>query len=1041
MRNNNLITKMTSIILAVLLSVGEVSAMVATEEGTGCDISEEVIEEIELDEEEGLIEIDDPIDWDTDESWMQETDSERNEENDIASRTMEVRDESDILPDFDDNLENTVTEEETTNAEETAIEESNNGSELDRTTEEEVPLEITISEELGEIVLILEDEVRDEETADNAKTESETIDERVSEASDEGLEQDEERVELEMQELNASAITYTISDTIKGVLAGGVFTVSGTGRFDGYYYGNYAPWYDVRDQIKKVVISDGITTVGSRAFYDCMNLEEIIFADSVTNIFNNAFWRCPKLKTISLPPNLKGYSTAFAGCSGIEKVMLNEGCTYIEANSCSACPNLKYFYISSTVTDIRDGAFANNSLEWIEVAEDNPVYSSKDGVLYNKEKTVLMVMPRERNLTSFDCTGLTGLGSNAFHGMDTLTSINLASVTKIGDKALAGTGLVSLDIPDTVTEMGYNAIGYCVRLKNVSFGKGLSELPTHCFTLCNALESVTLPESMTSTGALAFYECRNLRTVTAKGLKIVGYGAFGKCGQLTEVNLNEGVEKIYRGCFNDCPSLTEITLPSTVKHVEALSFDETTTVHYLTTGMTELYGGAAIEDSFSITGERNYDFAYEVLELVNQERQNQGLNALTMEESLLETAMVRAAECAVCFGHTRSNSFTCSTMNALMTLENIAYGQTTPAVVVDSWMQSRGHRRNILDEKSQFIGIGCFLHNGVFYWVQCFSSKTGNSNFVRPANREVTEPLLMARDPFKEAPAGLGVVYSITTGDAGTEKVYSYDYRIRATSTFLMPGESMNVLLEVTNAGSHTTKAILDSESVIWGSSNETVAKVDASGNVKALGAGKADIIASSQLGEKARITITVCPYTDVAGDHPYFEEILDMYNRGLMTGMRENIFEPETGLNRAFIAAVLYRRAGSPSVAFKKVFPDVREGAWFANCVLWAHASGNILGYQNGYFGPTDDLTREQLCTILWRCAVGIDGYDNSERASLENYPDAVKVSSFAKDAVAWCVATGIIVDRNGRLDAWEQATRAECDAMVSRYLKWIKK
>ncbi|MBR1814957.1 MAG: S-layer homology domain-containing protein [Lachnospiraceae bacterium] len=182
-------------------------------------------------------------------------------------------------------------------------------------------------------------------------------------------------------------------------------------------------------------------------------------------------------------------------------------------------------------------------------------------------------------------------------------------------------------------------------------------------------------------------------------------------------------------------------------------------------------------------------------------------------------------------------------------------------------------------------------------------------------------------------------------------------------------------------------------------------------------------------------------PYTDVPDDYPYYDEIEDMYVSGLMTGMTATTFEPETTLNRAFMAAVLYRRAGYPKQVYRPVFPDVKADDWFADCVLWAQASGNILGYNEGTFGPTDFLTREQLCTILWRYAVTTDNSDNSARASLDSFPDSARITEFALDAVSWCVATGIFEDRNGRLDAWQPATRAELAVMMSRYLKVVGK
>ena len=179
--------------------------------------------------------------------------------------------------------------------------------------------------------------------------------------------------------------------------------------------------------------------------------------------------------------------------------------------------------------------------------------------------------------------------------------------------------------------------------------------------------------------------------------------------------------------------------------------------------------------------------------------------------------------------------------------------------------------------------------------------------------------------------------------------------------------------------------------------------------------------------------------FTDVNEGDWYYEAVQDVYQRGLMTGMSETYFGAEESLSRAQFAAILYRRAGYPAYEYQQLFPDVPDGEWYTQCVLWTWDSKVILGYSNGSFGPADYLNREQLCTILWRYATEVDGYDNSARASLDNYPDAANISDFAVEAVQWCEATGILNAKAGRINAWENATRADCAIMISRYMEVI--
>ena len=131
----------------------------------------------------------------------------------------------------------------------------------------------------------------------------------------------------------------------------------------------------------------------------------------------------------------------------------------------------------------------------------------------------------------------------------------------------------------------------------------------------------------------------------------------------------------------------------------------------------------------SVDGKYNYSYACEVLRLVNNERSKYGLGELTMTEELTDGAMLRAAETSVSFSHTRPNGEQCFTAFSWSVTagENIAYGQRSPSQVVNGWMNSSGHRANILNSAFKLIGIGCFERNGVLYWAQAFSGGSGRA--------------------------------------------------------------------------------------------------------------------------------------------------------------------------------------------------------------------------------------------------------------------------------------------------------------------------
>ena len=152
-------------------------------------------------------------------------------------------------------------------------------------------------------------------------------------------------------------------------------------------------------------------------------------------------------------------------------------------------------------------------------------------------------------------------------------------------------------------------------------------------------------------------------------------------------------------------------------------------------------GFSAATSTKTVSGKFNYDYANQVLSLVNSERAKQGLNALSMDDKLVDGANIRAAECTVSFSHTRPNGTSCFTAFEWQNTcgENIAYGQRTPQEVMNGWMNSQGHRENILKQGFKKIGIGCFVsQNGTIYWTQEFSGGSVSKSYNRSGSESAT---------------------------------------------------------------------------------------------------------------------------------------------------------------------------------------------------------------------------------------------------------------------------------------------------------------
>lgn len=227
--------------------------------------------------------------------------------------------------------------------------------------------------------------------------------------------------------------------------------------------------------------------------------------------------------------------------------------------------------------------------------------------------------------------------------------------------------------------------------------------------------------------------------------------------------------------------------------------------------------------NLSITGRRHYDAAYQVLALVNQERAKEGLTPLTMDQDLLEAAMKRAAECSVDFSHTRPDQTQCFSAESKMTGENIAAGATSASLTMYMWMNSAGHRSNILKSTFQSIGVGCFEQGGTWFWVQTFGNDEATP-VAQPQNCVVTESVTYVSDVYDS-------------------KFLLLSYR---TDNTVYTGKTLAFQAIVLNRGFSDSPTLIDANTFTWSSSNPSVATVNEQGIATGLSAGDAVITASS---------------------------------------------------------------------------------------------------------------------------------------------------------------------------------------------------
>jgi hypothetical protein len=176
-----------------------------------------------------------------------------------------------------------------------------------------------------------------------------------------------------------------------------------------------------------------------------------------------------------------------------------------------------------------------------------------------------------------------------------------------------------------------------------------------------------------------------------------------------------------------------------------------------------------------VSVEEGYKAAFEVLDYVNEMRAEEGEAPLTMDTELLKTAMVRAAETSVYNSHDRPDKTDCETANSLLEAENIAAGQESAYDVMCDWMWSPGHCANILNEDFVTIGVGCVCVDGIYYWVQDFSSEEGTAAVATDyTDRTIDRTIYVAQDILKKQ---VKVKLKDTTVAAGSTGLFTVSWK------------------------------------------------------------------------------------------------------------------------------------------------------------------------------------------------------------------------------------------------------------------------
>lgn len=353
--------------------------------------------------------------------------------------------------------------------------------------------------------------------------------------------------------------TNTWGDLNWSIDSSGVLTIYGSGEMKHFTGTSEQAWRAYKKEIKSVVISNGVTSIGSYAFYDCDGLTGVMIPSSVTNIGDKAFWGCKKLTDVSIPDNVIQLGTSiFAFCNSLKNMKIPNGVTSIPNEAFENCTSLTSVTIPNSVT---------------------------------------------------------GIGSKAFYNCIVLRQISIPnSVTNIGNEAFSGCyALLNITIPNSVTSIGYRTFNSCFSLTNVTISDGVTKIDSDAFRDCSNMTSVTIPSSVIRIMNYAFDGCSSLMDVYYGGnadnweemyiashnttlisatrhyiyewlqpdfilpasLTIIDSEAFAG-GAFRYAKLPEQAIIIEENAFADCSNLMYIYIPATVTQIDQDAFGSRT---------------------------------------------------------------------------------------------------------------------------------------------------------------------------------------------------------------------------------------------------------------------------------------------------------------------------------------------------------------------------------------------------------------------------------------------------------------------------------
>ncbi|MFL0270043.1 leucine-rich repeat protein [Candidatus Clostridium radicumherbarum] len=348
-------------------------------------------------------------------------------------------------------------------------------------------------------------------------------------------------------------VTYSITGyngsdtniTIPSSIDGHAVTSIGNNAFNGNN--------DIRYQsLTSVTIPNTVTSIGGFAFYYCSSLVNISIPDSVTSIGDSAFAYCTSITNIKLPANLSSIgNSTFQDLKALTGITIPNSVKSIGSYAFLENFSLTNITIPNSVTYIGEGAFKDcKNLKTAEMPDS--VISVGNYLFYNDQLLSNVRLPNN----------LTNTGDSIFYNNFSLTGVTLpSSLTNIGNSAFENcTALTNITIPKGVVRIGYRAFEMCKVLQNVTIPNTVKIIDFNAFAHNYAFTNIVIPDSVTSIGDYAFYYCTSLTEITIpKSVTSIGFLTFDSVNSNFKI---KGFEGSYAQVYAGSNSITFVELPT-----------------------------------------------------------------------------------------------------------------------------------------------------------------------------------------------------------------------------------------------------------------------------------------------------------------------------------------------------------------------------------------------------------------------------------------------------------------------------------------------